>query len=79
MGKLTLDVDEVVLRRARRYAARRGTSVSRLVVQFLSLVYEMESRGDDDLPPTLKRLRAEMKGVSVNIAWHTDHLKRKYR
>jgi hypothetical protein len=31
MSKLTLSVDEKVVRGAKRYAAARGTSVSRLV------------------------------------------------
>ena len=35
MGKLTLSVDEEVVARAKRYAAGRRTSVSRLVEQYL--------------------------------------------
>ena len=38
MGKLTLSVDASVVKRAKDYAARRGTSVSRLVESYLDLV-----------------------------------------
>jgi hypothetical protein len=36
MAKLTLNVDEGVVSRAKRYAARRGTSVSRLSTDTLA-------------------------------------------
>ena len=35
MSKLTLSVDPAVVRRAKKYAAARGTSVSRLVTTYL--------------------------------------------
>ena len=38
MPKLTLSVDEKVVRGAKRYAAARGTSVSRLVERYLDLL-----------------------------------------
>lgn len=37
-SKLTLSVDDGVVRRAKRYARARGTSISRLVERFLALV-----------------------------------------
>ena len=79
MAKLTLNVDESVVMRAKRYAARRGISVSRLVEQLLALVSRAASKGDDDLPPILARLRAELKGVSADSADYKKHLERKYR
>lgn len=38
MPKLTLSVDKKVVRGAKRYAATRGTSVSRLVERYLDLL-----------------------------------------
>ena len=38
MPKLTLSVDEKVVRSAKRYAAAQGTSVSRLVERYLDLL-----------------------------------------
>ena len=79
VSKLTLNVDASVVTRAKRYAARRGISVSRLVEQFLALVSRSPRSGAEDLPPILARLRAELKGASANPAAYRKHLERKYR
>ena len=47
MAKLTLSVDEEVVRGAKRYAAARGTSVSRLVERYL--VQRVYGLGKTDL------------------------------
>ncbi len=78
MAKLTLNVDGTVVARAKRYAARRGTSVSRLVEKLLSLVVRTTAK-DEDLPPVLARLRAELKGSKANPADYRRYLERKYR
>ena len=79
MAKLTLNVDETVVARAKRYAARRGMSVSRLVERFLSLVSRAASKQDEDLPPILARLRADLKGASGDRTDYKKYLERKYR
>ena len=79
MSKLTLSVEGVVVKRAKRYAAKRGTSVSRLVEQYLDLVSRPAPGEEEELTPLLKRLRAEMKGVSVDVADYHRYLERKYR
>jgi hypothetical protein len=79
MAKLTLNVDAAVVARAKRYAARRGTSVSRLVEKLLSLIVRTPARGDEDVPPVLARLRAELKGSKTDPAWYRRYLERKYR
>jgi hypothetical protein len=79
VNKLTLSVEGVVVRRAKRYAARRGTSVSRLVEQYLDLVSRPAPTEEEELTPLLRRLRAEMKGVSVDVTDYHRYLERKYR
>lgn len=79
MGKLTLSVEGAVVERAKRYAARRGTSVSRLVEQYLDLVSRPVPSQEQELSPLLKQLRAETKGVSVDLADYRRYLERKYR
>jgi hypothetical protein len=51
MAKLTLSVDEAVVRRAKRYAAGRGTSVSDLV-ELPDLLARPLRR--DEMPPVLR-------------------------
>jgi Family of unknown function (DUF6364) len=76
MAKLTLSVDETVIERAKRYASKRGTSVSGLVEQLLDLAV---SGGEhrDITPPVLSRLRGSIKGVDVSD--YHRYLERKYR
>lgn len=75
MPKLTLSVDEKVVRGAKRYAAARRTSVSRLVERYLDLL----SRRFDmaQAPPVLRMLRGAARGVPAGM--HRRHLARKYR
>ena len=79
VSKLTLSVEDVVVKRAKRYAARRGTSVSQLVEQYLDLVSRPAPTRGEELTPLLKRLREEMKGVSVDVTDYHRYLTRKYR
>jgi hypothetical protein len=79
MAKLTLNVDDRVVARAKRFAARRGISVSRLVEQLLALVSASAREDDDDLPTAvLARLRAELKGSAADPAACHRYLERKY-
>ena len=75
MPKLTLSVDERVVRRAKRYAAAQGTSVSKLVERYLDLLarpFEMS-----EAPPVLRMLRGAARGVSAGI--YRKHVSRKYQ
>jgi hypothetical protein len=74
-SKLTLSVDRRVAERAKRFARRRGTSVSRLVEEYLTLVSGDAAEAEE--PPVLGRLRGSLKGVDP--AEYRRHLKKKYR
>jgi hypothetical protein len=78
MTKLTLSVEQGVVKRAKRYAAGRGTSVSRLVERYLDLVSRPAPEAVDPTP-VLKRLRSELKRASVEVADYRRYLERKYR
>lgn len=75
MPKLTLSVDEKVVRRAKRYAAGRGTSLSRLVERYLDLLSSPPAAGDPT--PALRLLRGAAKSVKADA--YRRHLNRKYR
>ena len=80
MSKLTLSVDDVVVRRAKRYARTRRTSVSRLVERFLDLLARDPGTGPLDgsgEPPVLRRLRGSLKGVGLTD--YRGYVARKYR
>ena len=78
MAKLTLSVDGTVIERAKRYAAKRGTSVSRLVEKYLELVSRTpKGKGED--PPILARLRGVLKRARVDENDYRQYLEQKYR
>jgi hypothetical protein len=75
MPKLTLSVDQTVVRQAKRYARTRGTSISRLVETFLSVLVRPPVRADD--PPMLRQVRGILKGGDRDE--YRRHLVRKHR
>ena len=74
MAKLTLSIDEGVVRAAKRYAKARGTSVSSLVEQYLDVV--ARPRQPDDTPVLM-----QIRGILTygERQDHRRHLERKYR
>lgn len=77
MSKLTLSVDDAVIRKAKVWATREGTSVSQLVERFLREASASPGRPGSGATPVLKRLRGCLKGLDVEA--HRRHLEAKYR
>lgn len=77
MPKLTLSVDDEVIRKAKSWAAREGTSVSQLVESFLRESSAPPEGPRPAAPPVLQRLRGSLKGLDVEA--HRRHLEAKYR
>jgi len=75
MSKLTLSIDDQVVRRAKRYAEKQGTSVSQLVERFLDLLGRPPKDLED--PPVLRMLRGAAKGLDADD--YHQHLIRKHR
>ncbi|MCC6162232.1 MAG: antitoxin [Acidobacteria bacterium] len=75
MSKLTLSVDEEVVRDAKRYAAARGTSISRLVERYVGLLSRLPK--SEDQTPVLRMLRGAARGASADA--YREHLDRRYR
>lgn len=77
MSKLTLSVDEQVVKRAKRYANAQGTSVSQIVERFLDLLARPRQRQDE--PPVLRRLRGALRGAKADHGAYHRYLEHKYR
>lgn len=71
--KLTLSVDEDVIRKAKRYSRRNDTSISRLVTEFLSLLSDEEGFES----PVVSRLRGVL-ASEVSVDEYRDHLVEKH-
>ncbi|MCH6258086.1 DUF6364 family protein [Puniceicoccaceae bacterium K14] len=77
-SKLTLRVEEAVIRKAKLLAKKRGTSVSRIFGDFIAT--QTDDLPSDDLPPvTASMLGAIRKrGVDVDEDDYGKHLEDKY-
>jgi len=76
--KLTLRMEEAIIRKAKSEALRRGTSVSRMVEEFI------EVAGDAGptkrrLPPLTASLLGILKGRGLSMEDYRKHLREKYR
>lgn len=72
---MTLSIDPTVVIRAKRYARRRGTSVSKLVETYLQAVSDPPKPTDE--PPVLRALRGILKSAGAES--HRKYLAHKYR
>ena len=79
--KLTLRLDDELIRSAKRYAGRSGTSVSRLVADYFELIDADADAGaaEVDLPPRVRSLLGALSGSTLNEQDHRRHLEHKHR
>jgi len=54
--KLTLKLDKDYIERAKKYAAKRKTSLSSLVEKYFAFLAEHDSGQDIEITPTVKKL-----------------------
>lgn len=79
MKKLTLSVDARVVARAKTFAQKRGTSVSRMVEQYLDAVSAPSAALESDLPPVTRRLLGALRGARLDRSDYTTYLEHKHR
>jgi len=75
--KLTLRMDEALVRRAKSEAKRRGKSVSRMVGEFIDALGVTKS-GKHTLPPVTSSLIGLLKGRRVPEKDYKKHLREKH-
>ncbi len=75
--KLTLRIEEDLVKKAKIYAAKAGKSVSSLVANYFSL-FQMESKEDQELPPKVQSLKGILKERKVDEDHYRKYLEEKY-
>ncbi|MCH9650327.1 MAG: antitoxin [Deltaproteobacteria bacterium] len=75
--KLTLRLDEDIIRRAKEYSKEVGKPVSRLVEDYFRVVTS-PNLPQEDLPPLVKSLRGCIEGSGVDEEDYRRHLEEKY-
>lgn len=77
--KLTLRLDDRLIRRAKRYSRRSGKSVSQLVADYFSLIDAEEEIPGTKVSPRVRSLIGGFKGATATEEDHRRHLEEKYR
>ena len=75
--KLTLRLDENLIRRAKLIARRRGKSVSQIVSEYFQALGGTET--EIELTPTVRKLYGALRGSKADRADYRKHLEKKYR
>ena len=78
--KLTLRLDEALIRRAKSFAERRGKSVSQVVAEFFTALEDPTGASTlQALPPVTRSLYGRLAGASAAEEDHRRHLEEKHR
>lgn len=76
--KLTLRLDEDLIRRAKRHSARSGKSVSRLVADYFALIDAKDEPAATELTPRVRSLVGALSGAKVDERDYRRHLEQKH-
>ena len=76
--KLTLRMEEDLIRRAKAFARRRGKSVSRIVADYFSDLEKKRSKPGDEFAPVVRSLKGSLRGTGVGVKDYRRHLEKKY-
>lgn len=76
--KLTLRIDEELIKAAKKYSAKKGKSLSRLVTDFFRIIQNEEMEKKERLTPAVKSLKGILKEKSISEEDYKKHLEEKY-
>ncbi len=77
--KLTLRLEDKLIRRAKSYARRSGKSVSELVADLFSQLSASSPQSQRDLTPVVRRLAGALAGKPLEKSDYRKHLEEKFR
>jgi len=78
--KLTLRLDEDLIRRAKSFAKERSKSVSQIVADYFASLGKDPSkdRGKKDLTPVVRSLKGAMRAAHVDVEDYHRHLEERH-
>ena len=76
--KITLRMDETLIKKAKSAAGRRGKSVSQMVGEFFNSLGAPDREAVNCLPPVTASLLGTLEGHSIDESAHKKHLSEKY-
>ena len=75
--KLTLRLEQRLVRRAKAYAKRAGKSVSQVVAEYFSLLGQSDDGEETELSPTVRSLKGALKSDRGSRSDYRRHLEEK--
>jgi Family of unknown function (DUF6364) len=72
--KLTLRLDDSLIKRAKAYARQSGKSLSEVVADLLSRLHEPSDQEAEQLSPAVRSLFGALKGAKVSRDDYRKHL-----
>ena len=76
--KNTLRMDEMLIKKAKSEAGRRGQSVSQMVGEFFECLGESRRQDINELPPVTASLPGVLNGYRIDVSAYKKHLREKY-
>lgn len=76
--KLTLRLEEELIKRAKSYARGRGKSVSQIVADYFLVLGSDEKLTDEKAAPTTRSLRGILRGTRVDESDYRKHLEERF-
>lgn len=77
-SKLTLRIDEELIKAAKEYSAKKGKSVSRLVADFFQVIRNEKLVKKQEVSPIVKSLKGILKGKEISEKDYKKYLEDKY-
>ena len=77
--KLTLRLDEDLIKSAKRHAARSGKSLSQMVADYFALIEAGVDTSDTELTPRVRSLLGSLKDAQLDERDYRRHLEEKHR
>jgi hypothetical protein len=77
-SKLTLRLDDSLIKQAKKRAKEKGTSLSQMVADYFTLIEEEDISTACDLPPITTSLSGILKNKEISEEGYKNHLEEKY-
>ena len=76
--KLTLRLDDHLIKSAKEYSAQTGKSVSKIVSDFFVVIKNEKLKTSSSITPTVQSLKGILKGSKFTENEYKNHLEKKY-
>jgi len=77
-SKLTLRLEEELVRRAKKLAKKKGKSVSKIVADYFTLFEAQKKKPEEKFSPIVQSLKGALRGTIVDVQAYRKHLEEKY-